>query len=96
MKKIFAIAALAALCTVAYAASPSDSFEVNYPTYVLSDDSAAKPQPFEVNYPVRITPLRVTPASFAYKVVYPGFTLHCSGLVPMPVEDCWPTFTPAD
>lgn len=96
MKKSFLLISLLALSAVASAAASSDPREVNYPTYVLSDDSAAKPQPFEANYPVQITALRVTPASFAYEVVRPGYTLHCTGLQPVPFEDCWPVVNKPD
>lgn len=65
------------------------AFESNYPTYVLSDDSAANPQPFEANYPVAIKPFQPV---FAPMLTSSKYYLSCSKVTPPPFEDCYPVF----
>lgn len=92
MKKfLIALAALAAFSANAVVSGlPYEPFEANYPTYVLSDDSAANPQPFEANYPVQIEPMKLVKAYEPFEADYPTYVLKCSFVKPEPFEDCYP------
>lgn len=84
----------ASVANAVEAGKPYVPFEDNYPTYVLSDDSKANPQPFEANYPVFIKPMTFTAVKKAayepFEADYPTYVLSCSNVEPAPFEDCYP------
>lgn len=76
-------------------------FEAGYPTFVLSDDSKARPQPFEAEYPVVIAQLGIKAAvakgalarKEPFEANYPTYVLSDDSKAnPQPFEANYPVF----